>query len=139
MLKELKNFVHTGESIDAAVITIPASFDTIQSNATKKAGYEAGFKEVVLLQEPIAASLAYFNDSKKGIPEKGHWLVYDLGAHLSFKGAKYIAGILADIFLGFVANNGPFATEGNNRRKGFFMADRVFKDLHGATLKLGYQ
>lgn len=79
VLKELKNFVHTGESIEAAVITIPASFDTVQSNATKKAGYEAGFKEVVLLQEPIAASLAYFNDSKKGIPESGHWLVYDLG------------------------------------------------------------
>jgi len=79
VLKELKNFIHTGESLEAAVITIPASFDTIQSNATKKAGYEAGFKEVVLLQEPIAASLAYFNDSKKGVPEKGHWLVYDLG------------------------------------------------------------
>ncbi|HEY0040085.1 MAG TPA: Hsp70 family protein, partial [Flavisolibacter sp.] len=79
VLKELKNFIHTGEQLEAAVITIPASFDTIQSNATKKAGYEAGFKEVVLLQEPIAASLAYFNDSKKGIPEKGHWLVYDLG------------------------------------------------------------
>ncbi len=79
VLKELKNFVHTGEQVEATVITIPASFDTIQSNATKKAGYEAGFKEVVLLQEPIAASLAYFNDSKKGVPEKGNWLVYDLG------------------------------------------------------------
>lgn len=79
VLKELKNFVHTGEAVEAAVITIPASFDTVQSNATKKAGYEAGFKEVVLLQEPIAAALAYFNDSEKGLPEKGHWLVYDLG------------------------------------------------------------
>jgi molecular chaperone DnaK len=79
VLKELKNFIHTGEQVEAAVITIPASFDTIQSNATKKAGYEAGFKEVVLLQEPIAASLAFFNDSKKSIPDKGHWLVYDLG------------------------------------------------------------
>jgi molecular chaperone DnaK len=79
VLKELKNFVHTGEKPEAAVITIPASFDTVQSNATKKAGYEAGFKEVVLLQEPIAASLAHFNDSKKGIPDTGNWLVYDLG------------------------------------------------------------
>ncbi len=79
VLKELKNFVHTGEGVSAAVITIPASFDTIQSNATKKAGYEAGFGEVVLLQEPIAASLAYFNDSKQAIPETGNWLVYDLG------------------------------------------------------------
>src|SRR5829696_5780171 len=79
VLKELKNFVHTGETVEAAVITIPASFDTIQSNATKKAGYAAGFKEVLLLQEPIAASLAYFNESKKEIPGEGNWLVYDLG------------------------------------------------------------
>lgn len=79
VLKELKQFVHTGEIVESAVITIPASFDTIQSNATKKAGYEAGFKEVLLLQEPVAASLAYFNESKKELPEKGNWLVYDLG------------------------------------------------------------
>src|SRR6478672_10893654 len=32
VLQELKNFVYTGEQVDAAVITIPASFDTIQSN-----------------------------------------------------------------------------------------------------------
>lgn len=79
VLKELKNFVHTGEAMDAAVITIPASFDTVQSNATKKAGYEAGFAEVLLLQEPIAAALAYFNEGRQTIPDKGHWLVYDLG------------------------------------------------------------
>lgn len=78
VLKELKNFVHTGENIEAAVITIPASFDTIQSNATKKAGYEAGFEQVVLLQEPIAASLAYANKDEDAF-EEGRWLVYDLG------------------------------------------------------------
>jgi molecular chaperone DnaK len=61
VLKELKHFVHTGEQIEAAVLTIPASFDTVQSNATKEAGTLAGFKTVVLLQEPIAASLAYAN------------------------------------------------------------------------------
>jgi molecular chaperone DnaK len=79
VLRELRNFVHTGETVSSVVITIPASFDTIQSNATKKAGYEAGFREVLLLQEPIAASLAYFNESKKEMPAQGHWLVYDLG------------------------------------------------------------
>ncbi|RYY41632.1 MAG: hypothetical protein EOO08_00430 [Chitinophagaceae bacterium] len=79
VLKELRNFVHTGESVESIVLTIPASFDTIQSNATKKAGYEAGFREVVLLQEPIAAALAYFNESRSGIPSEGNWLVYDLG------------------------------------------------------------
>jgi molecular chaperone DnaK len=79
VLKELKHFIHTGEEVSSVVITIPASFDTVQSNATKKAGYEAGFTEVLLLQEPIAASLAYFNESKRELPEKGSWLVYDLG------------------------------------------------------------
>ncbi len=80
VLKELKNFVYTGETLESVVITIPASFDTIQSNATKKAGYEAGFREVVLLQEPIAASLAFANknDHAEGSLE-GQWLVYDLG------------------------------------------------------------
>lgn len=79
VLKELKNFVHSGEQIPAAVITIPASFDTVQSNATKEAGLQAGFKEVVLLQEPIAASLAYANKEKQQDLRNSQWIVYDLG------------------------------------------------------------
>jgi molecular chaperone DnaK len=79
ILKELKGFVHSGEMVDAAVITIPASFDVIQSNASKEAGYLAGFKQVILLQEPIAASLAYANKHKEKDLGNGQWLVYDLG------------------------------------------------------------
>lgn len=79
VLKELKSFVHTSENVDAAVITIPASFDMIQSNATKEAGQKAGFKHVVLLQEPIAASLAYANKRKERDLKNSQWLVYDLG------------------------------------------------------------
>lgn len=79
ILKELKNFVQSGETLDSVVITIPASFDTIQSNATKEAGLQAGFKQVILLQEPIAASLAYANKKKEKELEDGQWLVYDLG------------------------------------------------------------
>lgn len=79
VLKELKGFVHTGEQVDAAIITIPASFGIIQSNATKEAGYLAGFKQVILLQEPIAASLAYSNKHKNERLENGLWMVYDLG------------------------------------------------------------
>jgi molecular chaperone DnaK len=78
VLQELKNFIYTGEQPLSTVITIPASFDTIQSNATKEAGHMAGFKEVVLLQEPIAASLAFANKSG-GENTDGQWLVYDLG------------------------------------------------------------
>jgi len=78
VLKELKNFVYTGETPQACVITIPASFDTMQSNATLKAGQEAGFKDIFLLQEPIAASLAFFNESSSS-KKDGYWLVYDFG------------------------------------------------------------
>jgi len=79
VLKELKNFIHTGESPESVVITIPASFDMVQSNATKEAGYAAGFKQVVLLQEPIAASLAYANKEKNVDLKNSQWIVYDLG------------------------------------------------------------
>lgn len=79
VLKELKNFIHTGETPEACVITIPASFDTMQSNATLRAGQEAGFREIFLLQEPIAASLAFFNESAGDTKKDGYWLVYDFG------------------------------------------------------------
>jgi molecular chaperone DnaK len=78
VLNELINFAQ-GESLKSAVITIPASFDTIQSNATKKAGYQAGFQEIVLLQEPIAACLAYSNSLNIDITSDKKWLVYDFG------------------------------------------------------------
>ncbi|WKB80287.1 Hsp70 family protein [Cellulophaga lytica] len=79
VLKELKNFIHTGEELHEAVITIPSSFDTIQSNATKTAGQEAGFKNVYLLQEPIAASLAFANKNNLELNETKKWLIYDFG------------------------------------------------------------
>lgn len=77
VLNELRNFIYTSERPDSIVITVPASFDTIQSNATRQAGHDAGFNEVLLLQEPIAASLAFVN--KSGEQSDRKWLVYDLG------------------------------------------------------------
>ena len=79
VLKELKTFIHTGEVPAAAVITVPASFDMRQSHATKEAGLAAGFRQVVLLQEPIAASLAYANSEKNLDLKNSEWIVYDLG------------------------------------------------------------
>ena len=79
IIKELKNFINEEESLDSVVITIPASFDTIQSNATKKAGYMAGFKEVVLLQEPVAACLAFANSADIKVTNPQNWVVYDFG------------------------------------------------------------
>jgi molecular chaperone DnaK len=79
VLKELRSFIRSGENPEGVVITIPASFDTIQSNATEDAGYQAGFKQVLLLQEPIAASLAYANKEKDVDLRNSQWIVYDLG------------------------------------------------------------
>lgn len=78
ILKELLSFI-PDEKPQSVVITIPASFDTVQSNATKKAGLAAGFEQVVLLQEPIAACLAYANFMKIEHTEEKNWLVYDFG------------------------------------------------------------
>lgn len=78
VLKELRVSVERkrGEQIDAAVVTIPAAFEQPQIAATKRAAELAGFLTCELIQEPVAASLAYgIHDSEA----KGYWLVYDLG------------------------------------------------------------
>ena len=64
------------EEIDSAVITIPAMFEAPQWNATTKAAELAGLKFAPLLQEPIAAALAYGFQAES---LDGFLLVYDLG------------------------------------------------------------
>ena len=79
ILKSLRGDVaqRTGEDVRAAVITIPAMFEQAQCAATKKAGELAGFEQTALLQEPVAASLAY--GFQKEISDKAFWLVFDFG------------------------------------------------------------
>ena len=64
------------EEIESAVITIPAMFEAPQWNATTKAAELAGLKFAPLLQEPIAAALAYGFQADS---LDGFLLVYDLG------------------------------------------------------------
>lgn len=59
-----------------AVITVPAAFKTLQSEATNKAAELAGFRHVILLQEPIAAAVAY--GARPDAKDK-YWMVYDYG------------------------------------------------------------
>ena len=63
------------QEIDGVVITIPAAFNQMQSEATLRAAEMAGIKRVALLQEPVAAAMA----AMAGTPREGHFLVYDLG------------------------------------------------------------
>lgn len=76
VLKTLKSFVLDEQNIDAAIITIPAKFKTDQIAATKRAATLAGITQCELLQEPIAASMAYGLSTSN---QNGHWLVFDFG------------------------------------------------------------
>jgi molecular chaperone DnaK len=78
VLKELRKTVklRTGEDIEAAVITVPAAFELPQCDATNRAAQLAGLKQCPLLQEPVAAALAYGFQS---VSDKVFWLVYDFG------------------------------------------------------------
>ncbi len=48
-----------GQTVDRAVITVPAYFNDAQRSATKRAGELAGFTVERLVAEPTAAALAY--------------------------------------------------------------------------------
>ena len=65
-----------GESVDSAVITVPAYFNDDQRQATKDAGKIAGLDVKRIINEPTAASLAYGLD-KEGVDQT--ILVFDLG------------------------------------------------------------
>ncbi len=66
---------YLGETVDQAVITVPAYFNDAQRNATKDAGRIAGLEVLRIINEPTASSLAYgLNEKKNGIIA-----VYDLG------------------------------------------------------------
>ncbi len=66
---------YLGESVDQAVITVPAYFNDAQRNATKDAGKIAGLEVLRIINEPTASSLSY------GLGERSEGIiaVYDLG------------------------------------------------------------
>jgi molecular chaperone DnaK len=66
---------YLGETVDKAVITVPAYFNDAQRTATKNAGEIAGLEVLRIINEPTAASLAYGLDRKANETI----LVFDLG------------------------------------------------------------
>lgn len=100
VLKTLKSFV-TDEQIRSVVITVPAMFKVNQKDATMRAAKLAGFEHCELLQEPIAAAMAYGVSSNQ---KNGYWLVFDFG------GGTFDAALLK-VEDGIMQ---VFDTEGNN-------------------------
>lgn len=69
---------YLGETVDSAVITVPAYFNDAQRQSTKDAGAIAGLNVLRIINEPTAAAIAYGLDQAKDGEEK-HILIYDLG------------------------------------------------------------
>jgi len=77
ILRKMKETAESylGETVEKAVITVPAYFNDAQRQATKDAGKIAGLEVLRIINEPTAASLAYGLDKKDG----ERIAVYDLG------------------------------------------------------------
>ena len=75
VLKALKSFI-TDEDFKSVVITVPAKFAVNQKTATIEAAKLSGFFHIELLQEPIAAAMAYGLTASQ---KDGYWLVFDFG------------------------------------------------------------
>ena len=108
VLKELLRFAERrGDEIPAAaVVTIPAAFKVPQQQATEKAAALAGLEQCYLLQEPVAAAMAFGLEADPAVSAK--WLVFDFG------GGTFDAALV-------LAEDGQITvkdTEGDNRLGG---------------------
>jgi molecular chaperone DnaK len=117
-----------GETVDKAVITVPAYFDNAQRDATKVAGQIAGLEVLRIINEPTASALAYGLD-KKGDEKVA---VYDLG------GGTYDISILdlSDGVFQVMATNGDTHLGGDDFDQHIieWLADE-FKKQEGIDLR----
>jgi len=119
---------YLGETVDRAVITVPAYFNDTQRNATKDAGKIAGLEVLRIINEPTASSLAY------GLGERNDGIiaVYDLG------GGTFDISILevADGVFEVKSTNGDTYLGGDNfdERIINYIADE-FKQENGIDLR----
>ncbi|MFL4987060.1 MAG: molecular chaperone DnaK [Microvirga sp.] len=107
---------YLGDTVNQAVITVPAYFEDAQRQATKEAGEIAGLNVLRIVNEPTAAALAYGLD--KGETEQTI-LVFDLG------GGTFDVSLL-EIGEGVIEVK---ATAGDNHLGGDDWDERVVKHL----------
>jgi molecular chaperone DnaK len=129
ILQKLKRDAESylGDTVQQAVITVPAYFDDAQRQATKEAGEVAGLEVLRIINEPTAAALAYGLDKENDLTI----LVFDLG------GGTFDVSVLE-------LGEGVFevkATAGNTHLGGDDWDQRVidwmvaeFKGSHGVDL-----
>lgn len=115
VLKELRKYV-LDDDVRTAVITVPALFGNNEQDATKRAARKAGFEHVELIQEPVAASIAYGLDSKM---KDSYWVVFDFG------GGTFDAALMK-IEDGIMQ---PIDTAGNNKLGGKDIDKAIFDNF----------
>src|SRR5476651_765947 len=130
ILQKLKRDAESylGDTVNQAVITVPAYFDDAQRTATKEAGQVAGLEVLRIINEPTAAALAYGLDKEN---TEQTVLVFDLG------GGTFDVSVLE-------IGDGVFevkSTSGNTHLGGDDWDQRVidwlvseFKNAHGVDL-----
>lgn len=141
VLKKMKKTAedYLGESVDAAVITVPAYFNDAQRQATKDAGKIAGLEVKRIINEPTAAALAYGMDKSKGDKTIA---VYDLGGGTFDISVIEIAEVDGEHQFEVLATNGDTFLGGEDfdLRLIEYLADEFKKesgiDLHNDPLAL---
>ena len=135
VLKKMKKTAedYLGESVDGAVITVPAYFNDSQRQATKDAGKIAGLEVKRIINEPTAAALAYGMDKKRGDSKIA---VYDLGGGTFDISIIEIADVDGSQQFEVLSTNGDTFLGGEDfdlRVIEYLAAE--FKDDHGIDLR----
>ena len=119
---------YLGETVEAAVVTVPAYFNDAQRQATRDAGRLAGISVERILNEPTAAALAYGFDRSA----VRRVLVFDLGGGTFDVSLLRIANGVFDV----KATNGDTQLGGNDfdQRIVDWIAD-AFQKEHGMDLR----
>ncbi|MCW8125784.1 molecular chaperone DnaK [Microbulbifer halophilus] len=125
MKKTAEDFL--GETVDAAVITVPAYFNDSQRQATKDAGRIAGLEVKRIINEPTAAALAYGLDKQSGDRTVA---VYDLGGGTFDISIIEIADVDGEMQVEVLSTNGDTFLGGEDfdLRLINYLADEFKKD-----------
>lgn len=109
VLKTLRQIVkqRNNEEMANVIISVPADFKVTQNTATYKASKLAGFKKILLIQDPVAAALAYGAQEES---DNALWMVYDFG------GGTFDVSIvkILDGTLTLISNSGDTHLGGKN-------------------------
>ncbi len=124
VLKKLKTRVND-EILKSVVITVPAMFEIGQVEATKRAAKMAGFEQIEILMEPVAAATAF---AMKNMEKSGNWLVFDFG------GGTFDASIVK-VEEGIMKVT---ASEGDNRLGGGDLDRAILNDIMIPELKKNF-